>query len=138
MSFHGYLDGSEIGEIVDSWRFRAGALALIPGENHKGDTPVHTNLDGRRWNAARLIARSSKIHTRFHRGHDGLTDRTPSGVDCSLACQLALRGLDPVLIESTLKASRQSAGLPLGRDSYYKATVGKALVFRRTATGKTA
>lgn len=88
--------------------------------------------------AVRLIARSAKIHARFHRRTDGLTDQTPSGVDFSLACQLARAGLDPSHIEAALMESRARAGLPLGRDSYYRATVGKALTLRDRAEGRAA
>jgi hypothetical protein len=77
--------------------------------------------------AVRLIACSKKIHSRFHRDASGLNDWSPSGIDYSLACQLAVCGLSPESIEATLKASRQLAGLQLGRASYYRSTVGKAL-----------
>jgi len=79
--------------------------------------------------AARLIARCPKIHARFHRSTEEITDRTPSGVDFSLACQLAVAGLAPPLIEAAVRASRSEAELPPRRESYFVATVGKAIAF---------
>lgn len=70
---------------------------------------------------------SSKVSRRFRRDASDLIDVSPSGVDFSLACLLALFNCDGATIEAGLRASRARAGLPVKRPSYFMATVGKAL-----------
>lgn len=77
--------------------------------------------------AAEAIARFPRVWSRFHRDADGLSDTSPSGVDYSLSCQLAAVGLSGAEVESTVRSSRELAGLPQKRPSYYRATIEKAL-----------
>jgi hypothetical protein len=81
--------------------------------------------------AARLIRTSREVRERFRRVPGKHADRTPSGVDASLASMLAHNGLAGSEVEATLRASRARAGLPRRPDSYFAATVGKALGWSR-------
>ena len=83
--------------------------------------------------ASEAIARFPRIWARFHRGTDGLSDTSPSGVDFSLCSQLAAVGLSGGEIESAVRCSREHAGLPGKRTSYYRATVEKALALAQEA-----
>ena len=74
-----------------------------------------------------LIRSDPKVAARFHRDATGPRDRSQSGVDASLSCLLALRGVEAVDIEHGLLASHRCAGLPLKREHYYRRTVGTAL-----------
>ncbi|MEE8520474.1 MAG: bifunctional DNA primase/polymerase, partial [Gemmatimonadota bacterium] len=74
-----------------------------------------------------LLKIQPRVRKRFHRATDGLNDTSPSGVDYSLACLLALFGLKDTEIEHGLRASRAKASLPPKRLSYFNATIGKAI-----------
>jgi len=81
---------------------------------------------------ANAIARSDLCYRRFHeRSRVGLrgaaAGASESEVDYSLACLLARAGLAGSEIEYALRESRQIANLPAKRQSYYTATVSKAL-----------
>lgn len=73
------------------------------------------------------IAFSDRLNARFFREAAGLADRSPSGVDYSLACVLAVRHFSGAEIEAALRTSRAAAGLPEKPASYFGATVSKAL-----------
>lgn len=77
--------------------------------------------------AEEILQHESRVRERFERSAAGLTDTSPSGVDFSLACALAWRGVEGSTIEALVRESRARAGLPAKRPSYYRATVGKAL-----------
>jgi len=77
--------------------------------------------------AEALVAYDPRVRERFERGSAGLVDASPSGIDYSLACRLAVRGADGATIERIVTESRARAGLPPKRRTYYLATVGKAL-----------
>lgn len=78
------------------------------------------------------LARSPKVKSRFSRSHDGLTDQSDSGIDFSLACQLAVNGHSGSDIEAAVRASRREAGLPHRPESYFASTIGKALTLQET------
>ncbi len=73
------------------------------------------------------IAFYDRLNSRFFRDAAGLTDRSPSGIDYSLACALAARHFSGAEIEAALRTSRAAAGLPEKPQSYFAATVSKAL-----------
>jgi hypothetical protein len=81
--------------------------------------------------AARLIRTRREVRERFRRVPGGHADRTPSGVDASLASMLPRHGLPGPDVEATVRASRARAGLPRRPDSYFASTVGKALGWSR-------
>jgi len=81
--------------------------------------------------AERLISRNRRLKRRFERDAEGLSDRSPSGVDASLATLFALSALSAREIEAAIRASRAIARLPSRPPSYYGATVGKALAIAR-------
>jgi P4 family phage/plasmid primase-like protien len=74
-----------------------------------------------------VIDRDPHVRARFQRDSKGLSDRSDSGVDQSLASLLARNGVPAADIEGGIRASRAAAGLGARPDTYYRATVGKAL-----------
>ena len=80
---------------------------------------------------AEVVGRSERVYQRFHRNRAGLRGAgrgiSESEVDFSLACMLAWRGLEGAAIEHAVRMSRETAGLPGKRETYYKATVEKAV-----------
>jgi hypothetical protein len=81
---------------------------------------LHALLENDRTVLARFLRKP-------HAYRDRESDRSPSGVDHSLACLLAHRGYSGREIESAIRASRERAKLPLRPASYYKSTIEKAL-----------
>lgn len=81
--------------------------------------------------ASRLIRLDARVRARFRRQPGEHHDRSPSGIDHSLAYLLARRGLAGAEIEAAIRASRARAGLPERATPYYGATVGKALAAAR-------
>ncbi len=79
----------------------------------------------------RLIARSNPIRARYKRSAEGLADASTSGVDYSLACQLARSGAAGRDIDHALRASRRRAMLKDKHPRYIPHTVGKALAWAR-------
>jgi hypothetical protein len=69
----------------------------------------------------------ARLRDRFDRIATGLRDTSGSGVDASLATLAALAGCTPQEVEATVRASRARAGLAPRGDTYYRATVGKAV-----------
>lgn len=84
---------------------------------------------------SRILAADARVRARFGRDADGLSDRSGSGVDFSLACLLARHGLPGGEIEAALRASRAQALLAEKRDAYYALTVGKALATSAERSG---
>ena len=74
-----------------------------------------------------LVRGDPRVRARFRRDPEGLRDRTQSGIDASLSCLLAHRGVEPVDIEHGLRASHARVGLRLKSERYYRRTVGTAL-----------
>jgi hypothetical protein len=73
-----------------------------------------------------LITIEPELQARFNRRPGRHADRSPSGVDMSLACALAHWGIPPADIERTLRASRAAAGL-WKHDAGYRLTVERAV-----------
>lgn len=88
-------------------------------------------LDGRlSTRVSKLLRTDRRLRERFRRIPGDHADRTPSGVDASLAGLLARRGVAGGEIEAALRASRARADLPPRPQTYFAATVGKALAGR--------
>jgi hypothetical protein len=76
------------------------------------------------WEAVRRFPR---VRSRFYRDARGLRDTSPSGIDYSLACQLSACGYSSEVIREVVEESRAQAGLCHKADSYFRATIDKAL-----------
>jgi len=86
---------------------------------------------------AALLAADGRIRSRFERSPEGLSDQTPSGVDCSLAVLLAHHGFAGDVIEAAVRCSRRKEGLDDKPASYFEATIGKALAVAQAALPET-
>jgi len=78
-----------------------------------------------------ILAADADIRRRFDRDSAGLADTSPSGVDLSLASLATCRGLDAEMAEALVRESRERAGLPARPESYYRATIGRAVASAR-------
>ena len=74
------------------------------------------------------VLKDVDIRRRFGRDPEGLNDRSASGIEMSLVALAAWRfGLDGAQLETLIHCSRAPVGLPRRRESYFRATVGRAL-----------
>jgi hypothetical protein len=104
----------------------------------EGPSGARGDFDPKGWDGvepewlAHVLAEDARVRRRFER-YPGdlpgskLSDKSPSGIDLSLASLLAHAGIDGERIEVVLQVSRARAKLPARGASYYRATVGKAL-----------
>lgn len=76
-----------------------------------------------------LLRSCPKIRARYERHADGLKDETASGVDLSLATQLALRGCEGWEIDAAIRCSRAAGGAREKHDAAIRLTVSKALAY---------